>query len=173
MILWLQKTTCSRIMGLCKQSCKKNQLFVYLEFCREGEVTGGLDGGGYGGGCPTFLEGRGGVSIALLMTTGAILRANELLLLVSLSPSVTLVTWLTPFVGSLRFPFPSSAASSSSSDPDSSSDSSVSGAWGPCPGYIWISIFEKKVVVCLQFKKNDSCLFTFWKKSLKFFVDIF
>ena len=74
---------------------------IYLEFCLDGEVmTGGLEGGG----CPTFLEGRGGVSMGISVITawapiGGPLLAKELLELVSLRPAIlkekkTLLNWI-------------------------------------------------------------------------------
>lgn len=73
-----------------------------LEFCLDGEVmTGGLKGGG----CPTFLEGSGGVSRGIFVISGctplgldgapseSASLAKELFELVSLRPRVTLVTW--------------------------------------------------------------------------------
>ena len=52
-------------------------------------MTGGLEGGGW----PTFLEGRGGVSMGMSVITawapiGGPLLANELLELVSLRPEI-------------------------------------------------------------------------------------
>ena len=52
-------------------------------------MTGGLEGGGW----PTFLEGRGGVSMGMSVITawapiGGPLLANELLELVSLRPAI-------------------------------------------------------------------------------------
>ena len=50
----------------CLLSFSSTQIHKYLEFCLDGEVmTGGLEGGGW----PTFLEGRGGVSMGMSVIT--------------------------------------------------------------------------------------------------------
>ena len=79
-------------------SIAKKVFSTYLEFWRLGEVTGGRDGGG-----PIFLEGNGGVSVAVLLATDEATAtdpplANELFELVSLIPKVILRTcsWSNP-----------------------------------------------------------------------------